>query len=47
MQVSHLQTLSAPFSEFLKSRLNLEHLKKRDHTHSECISEITDFQKRC
>ena len=34
------------FPAFSKSRLNFEHLKKKDDPHSCCISEITDSKKR-
>ena len=47
MQLSHKQKTFSPFfSEVLKSKLNFEHLKKKDDTHSRCISEITDSEKR-
>ena len=31
---------------FLKSILNFEHFRKKDHLHNRCISEITDSKKR-
>ena len=33
------------FSSFLKCTLNFQHFRKKDHTHSRCISEITDSVK--
>ena len=33
------------FPPFRKSTLNLEHFRKKDDTHSRCISEITDSVK--
>ena len=47
MQLSQKQkTFSQSFSEVLKSRLNFEHFLKKDETHSSCISDITDSEKR-
>ena len=47
MQLSQKQkTFSQSFSEVLKSRLNFEHFLKKDDTHSSCISDITDSEKR-
>ena len=47
MQLTQKQkTFSQFFSAFLKSRLNFEHIQKKDDTHSECFPEITAFQKR-
>ena len=47
MRVSRKQkTFSDFFSAFLKSNLNFEHFqKKKDESHSWCISEITDHEK--
>ena len=47
MQVSQKkQTFSQFFSAFLKCNLNFEHFqKKKDESHSLCISEITDHEK--
>ena len=39
------KTFSEFFSSFLKSTLNFQHFRKKDHTHSRCISEITDSVK--
>ena len=36
------KSFSGFFSLFLKSTLNFENLRKKDYTHSRCISEITD-----
>ena len=33
------------FPPFRKSTLNFEHFRKKDDTHSRCISEITDSVK--
>ena len=33
------------FSSFPKCTLNFKHFRKKDHTHSRCISEITDSVK--
>ena len=47
MQLSQKQKKFSEIScEFLKPRLKFQHIRKKDHTHSQCISEITDFQKR-
>ena len=48
MQLSQKQKIfSHFFFAFLKATLNFEHTqKKKDYTHTECISEITEFQKR-
>ena len=47
MQLSQKQKKFSEIScEFLKPRLKFHHIRKKDHTHSQCISEITDFQKR-
>ena len=35
------------FSTFLRSSSTFEHFQKKDDPHSLCISEITDFKKRC
>ena len=46
MQLSQKQgTSSQFFCEFLKSSLDLEHLQKKDDSHSSDISEITDSEK--
>ena len=34
------------FSAFSKSALNFQHFEKKDDTHSLCISEITDHERR-
>ena len=34
------------FDAILKSRPNFEYFKKKDDTHSWCISEMTDCEKR-
>ena len=34
------------FCTFLKSKLNFQHIPKKDDTHRSSISKITDFQKR-
>ena len=48
MQLSRKQkTFSQFFCAFLKSTLNFEHFQKKDDSHSRCISEITDPEKRC
>ena len=48
MQLSRKQkTFSESFSEFLKSRLNFEHLFKKDDLHCWCFSEIRDPEKPC
>ena len=39
------KSFSQFFSLFLKSTLNFQHFRKKDHTHSRCISEITDSVK--
>ena len=39
------KSFSQFFSSFLKSTLNFQHLRKKDHSHSRCISEITDSVK--
>ena len=39
------KSFSQFFSSFLKSTLNFQHFRKKDHTHSRCISEITDSVK--
>ena len=39
------KTFSEFFSSFLKSTLNFQHFRKKDHTHSRCISKITDSVK--
>ena len=39
------KNISHFFSKFLKSRLNFEKIQKKDDTHSQCVWEITDFQK--
>ena len=45
MQLSHKEkTFSYLFPEFLKSRLNFEHLKRKDDPHNFCISDITDSE---
>ena len=47
LQLSQKQNIFSQFvAAFLKCRLNLEHLQKRDDPHSWCISEITDSKKR-
>ena len=48
MQLSRKQkTFSESFSEFLKSRLNFEHLFKKDDLHCWCFPEIRDPEKHC
>ena len=39
------KTFSEFFSSFLKSTLNFEHSRKKDHPHSRCISQITVSEK--
>ena len=39
------KSLSQFFSSFLKCTLNFEPCRKKDETHSRCISKITDFLK--
>ena len=39
------KSFSQFFSSFLKCTLNFQHLRKKDHSHSPCISEITDSVK--
>ena len=39
------KSFSQFFSSFLKSTLNFQHFRKKDRTHSRCISEITDSVK--
>ena len=39
------KSFSQFFSSFLKSTLNFQDFRKKDHTHSRCISEITDSVK--
>ena len=39
------KSFSQSFSSFLKSTLNFEPCRKKDETHSRCISKITDFLK--
>ena len=39
------KSFSQFFSSFLKSTLNFEPCRKKDETHSRCISKITDFLK--
>ena len=34
------KSFSEFFSSFLKSTLNFQHFRKKDYTHSRCISEI-------
>ena len=47
MQLSQKQKVFSEFvSTILKSILKLEHIKKKDQSHSRCISEITDTEKR-
>ena len=47
MQLSQKQkTFSEFLSPFLKSNLNFEHFQNKDDTHSWCICEVTDSQKR-
>ena len=47
MQVSGKQeTFSEFFAAVLKSRLNFEHLKNKDDSHSRGISEITESEKQ-
>ena len=47
MQLSQKQKVFSEFvSTILKSILKLEHIKKKDQSHSWCISEITDTEKR-
>ena len=45
------QTIQMPLfqkqkKKFFKSTLNFEHFQKKDDPHSQCISGITDFEKR-
>ena len=40
------KTFSQFFSAFLKSTLNFEHSLKKDDPPSQCISQITVFEKR-
>ena len=40
------KTLSPFFFQFLKSTLNFKHFSKKEDTHSWCILEITDSEKR-
>ena len=40
------KTLSPFFFQFLKSTLNFKHFPKKEDTHSWCILEITDSEKR-
>ena len=45
--LSHKEkTFSEFFSSILKSTLNFEHSRKKDHPHSPCISQITVSEKR-
>ena len=47
MQLSQKQKFfSKYFSQLLKSSLNFEHFQKKVDSHSWCISEITDSEKR-
>ena len=47
MQISQKQrTFSQLFFASFKSRLNFEHIEKKDDTHISWVSEITAFQKR-
>ena len=39
------KTFSEFFSSFVRSTLNFEHFRKKDDTHSRCISEITNSVK--
>ena len=39
------KSFSEFFSSFLKSTLNFEPCRKKDETHSRCISKITNFLK--
>ena len=39
------KSFSQFFSSFLKSTLNFEPCRKKDETHSRCISKITNFLK--
>ena len=46
MQLSkNLKTFSHFFCPFLKSSSKFEHFQKKDHIHTQCISEIIDFQR--
>ena len=46
IQLSQKQNRSSEFFvRFLKSRLNFEHLQKKDDSHSSDISEIADSKK--
>ena len=46
IQLSQKQkTFSQYFAAFLKSKLNFEHLKKKDDRQSRCISQITVSEK--
>ena len=45
MQISRkLKTFTRSFFAFLKSRLNLEYIKKKDHSHSLSITEISNCE---
>ena len=46
MQLSQKQKTFSIFLEFLKSRLNAEHIWKKGDFHNWFISEITDCEKR-
>ena len=47
IQLSQKQkTFSQFFAAFLKSLLNFIHFQKKDDSHSWCISEIKDSEKR-
>ena len=47
MQLSEREKTLSPFSfAFFKSTLNFKHFPKKEDTHSWCISEIMDFEKR-
>ena len=47
MQLSQKQENSSQFFfVFLKSTLNFKHFPKKEETHSSCIFEITDSEKR-
>ena len=47
MQLSNKQKIfSEPFSAIPKSRSNFQHFEKKDDSHSLCISEITDCERR-
>ena len=39
------KTFSEFFTALLKSTLNFEHSRKKDHPHSRCISQITVSEK--